>query len=98
MSKHNKRKQVPKRTLEVIETVLKAEGYAMSDLINQNDCPASEFLTLRQTADRLVISIDTVKRRLKDGSFKGKKLHCSRNGSVRVLWSSVEDYLDKHDL
>ena len=93
----NNRKDVPAETMTSIKTLLKASGNTLED-IQVDNTSLQELLTIKETSVRLKCSIDTVKRRIRDGSLKAKKLKLARNGSVRILWSDVIEWLNKSDI
>lgn len=68
------------------EDILKAfEALASASKAPTSDA-LSDCLTIKQVADMLKVSTDTIRRRIEDGTIRAVKI----GGSVRILRSEIE--------
>jgi excisionase family DNA binding protein len=90
----NKKSPIPSGIRNVILALLRTEGFTVEDLVEKPDHTNEEWVTLKEASRRLGISIDTLRRRIKEGKIMTKKIGPSRNGGIRILWSSVLAWLE----
>jgi excisionase family DNA binding protein len=50
-----------------------------------------EFYTVKEMAEKLMVSQDTIRRLIRKGDFPAHKI----GGSIRIRWADVEEYLKK---
>jgi excisionase family DNA binding protein len=50
-----------------------------------------EFYSVKEVAEKLGISKDTIRRLIRKGEFPANKI----GGSIRIRWADVEEYLKR---
>lgn len=95
--KREKWEKIPKAMREVVTTLLASAEISAEELFDEDECGLFDgqpkFISKKQAAEIAGVSIDTINRRIKDGSLKVKKIHPGRNGAVRIFRDSFESWL-----
>lgn len=90
-------KTLPEYIRNTMTALLATAGLRAENLLVESDDASDtqrKTLTKREASRIAGVSIDTINRRIKDGSLRAKKIHPGRSGAVRIFRDSFDRWLN----
>ena len=99
------KRTIPQEILQAGDGMLSPYGISLTELLRQENGGSDKqepegklMLTYRETARMLGLSKDTVRRYIRSGILKGKKMGPHRNGAFRIFRASILAFLQNSEL